>query len=149
MWIAPLRMPRDKVLSDNISIFKGRLILGDLLSVLNLDELWIFPQLVTGLFGRLGGLGGICAFPSVAHCPRSKPLPLSTAICFQPCPTGRKHEHFHHQDTDDEQIERVRKKRIAHGTQVWPMAKTSGEGSEKRVEDVNLAIQSAQMCHCN
>lgn len=53
------------------------------------------PTVSHGTAGRLRGLGGICAFPSVAHSLLSKPLPLSAAICFQPYPTGRKHEHFH------------------------------------------------------
>lgn len=54
------------------------------------------PTVSHGTAGRLRGLGGICAFPSVAHSLPSKPLPLSAAICFQPYPTGRKHERFHH-----------------------------------------------------
>lgn len=53
------------------------------------------PTVSHGTAGRLRGLGGICAFPSVAHSLLSKPLPLSAAICSQPYPTGRKHEHFH------------------------------------------------------
>lgn len=53
------------------------------------------PTVSHGTVGKLRGLGGICAFPSVAPSLLSKPLPLSAAICFQPYPTGRKHEHFH------------------------------------------------------
>ena len=79
------------------------------------------PTVSHGTAGRLRGLGGICAFPSVAHSLLSKPLPLSAAICFQPYPTGRKHEHFHHRIWwDDAQIEKKQNKSRDYSKFNWP-----------------------------
>ncbi len=69
------------------------------------------PTVSHGTAGRLRGLGGICAFPSVAHSLLSKPLPLSAAICFQLYPTGRKYEHFHHRIWTTHKLEREKKKK--------------------------------------
>ena len=68
------------------------------------------PTVSHGTAGRLRGLGGICAFPSVAHSLLSKPLPLSAAICFQPYPTGRKHEHFHRRIWTSHKLKKKKKK---------------------------------------
>lgn len=68
------------------------------------------PTVSHGTAGRLRGLGGICAFPSVAHSLLSKPLPLSAAICFQPYPTGRKHEPFHHRIWAMHKLKKKKKK---------------------------------------
>lgn len=77
------------------------------------------PTVSHGTAGRLRGLGGICAFPSVAHSLLSKPLPLSAAICFQPYPTGRKHEHFHHRIWMMHKLKK--KKKRAYGKFNWPL----------------------------
>lgn len=80
------------------------------------------PTVSHGTAGRLRGLEGICAFPSVAHSLLSKPLPLSAAICFQPYPTGRKHEHFHRRIWTTHKLKK--KKRGAYGKFNRPLSQT-------------------------
>lgn len=82
------------------------------------------PTVSHGTAGKLRGLGGICVFPSVAHSLLSKPLPLSAAICFQPYPTGRKHEHFHRRIWLLHKFKKKKKKGIAYGSFYWPTSQT-------------------------
>lgn len=90
-WIS-----RDKLVSENRFYSKDTSFFPMILSPSQPGWGQNLPTVSHGTVGKLRGLGGICVFPSVAHSLLSKPLPLSAAICFQPYPTGRKHEHFHH-----------------------------------------------------
>lgn len=105
----------------------------DLLSIPNLDEARIFPQLVTGLLASWGDLEAYAPFHLLLSRCFPKPLPLSAAICFQPYPTGRKHEHFHC--------------RTGSETEPWCTWLTTGpapEQNQTKLTDGNVNVAGSQ-----